>query len=79
MNALFGSEFPLCVYTEDLFSLCLSLYCVPRSQWRKLFALKNKTLQPHHSGGSPAKTHSEGARSLGVEEAGTGLCPSQLH
>lgn len=32
----FGSEFPLCVYTERIYFLCVSLYCVPRSQWRKL-------------------------------------------
>ena len=71
MNALLGQSSHFVFIQRDLFSLYIFVLCSQESM-EKAFALKNETLQPHHSGGSPAKTHSEGARALGGGEAGTG-------
>lgn len=61
----------VCLYRGIYFLLCIFVYCVPRSQWRKHWRMKPCS-QPIHSGGSPAKTHSKGPGPWCGGEAGNG-------
>ena len=68
----------LCLY-RGIYFLCISLYCVPRSQWRKLLHWRMKPCS-HTTLEVPLQKHIVRGPGPWVEERQVqGLCPSQLH